>query len=81
MIIRKSKPYAVFLSIEEYEKLKKAQDQYEEYKEKLYAPVKKITLEELRKDTFFDKHVGCMKNDYPGMTAMEWQHNWHKYVD
>lgn len=81
VIIRKSKPVTVVLSITEYEKLQKAYEKYETYKNKIEKPAKKITLEELRKDSFFDKYAGCMKDDYPGMTALEWQHNWYKYVD
>lgn len=74
VIMRGSKPVTVVLSMNEFEKMQRAAVQKK-------MP-KKITLEQLRKDSFFDKYVGCLKDDYPkGMTSLELQHNWYKYVD
>ncbi len=77
VIMRKSKPVTVILSVEEYEKILEKGESVEKKKK----PKRKITLKQLREDDFFDAHAGCMKKDYPKMTALEWQHNWHKYVD
>lgn len=81
IIVRKSTPSTVVLSMAEYEKLQAAYEKWEAHKSKLEAPTKKITLEELRKDTFFDKYVGCMKNDYLGLTSVEIAKKWTDYVD
>ncbi len=78
IIVCKSKPATVLIPMDEYLRLKNAR-QIEQAKHK--KTVKKMTLEELRKDSFFEKYAGCMQDEYPGMTALEWQHNWHKYVD
>lgn len=81
IIMRKSTPFTVVLSVEEYERLQSSQARYEEYQKKLHAPTKKMTLEELRKDTTFDKYVGCMKDDFPGLTSVEIAKKWTDYVD
>lgn len=81
IIVRKSTPSTVVLSMAEYEKLQAAYEKWEAHKNQLEAPAKKMTLEELRKDTFFDKYVGCMENDYPGMTSVEIAKRWTDYVD
>lgn len=78
-IMRKSKPTTVVLSMAEYEKLQQAEEKWQKRVEP--KVVKKITLAELRKNSTFAKYAGCMKDDYPGMTALDLQHNWHKYVD
>lgn len=77
VIICKSKPSTVLISLDEYSRLKNAQ----EIEQTTKKPQRKMTLTELRKNSFFNKYVGCMKDDYPGMTAMDLQHNWYKYVD
>ncbi|OGJ42274.1 hypothetical protein A3B60_01935 [Candidatus Peregrinibacteria bacterium RIFCSPLOWO2_01_FULL_39_12] len=77
VIVWKSKPVTVIIPMDEYLKLKNA-EKIEQDKRK---PPRKMTLAQLRKDSFFEKYAGCMKDEYPGMTAMEWQHNWYKYVD
>ncbi|MEK7126584.1 MAG: type II toxin-antitoxin system Phd/YefM family antitoxin [Patescibacteria group bacterium] len=77
IIVCKSKPATVLISIDEYLKLKNAK-KTEQAKNK---PRRKMTLAELRKDSFFEKYAGCMQDDYPGMTALDLQHNWYKYVD
>lgn len=81
VIVRKSTPFAVVLSIAEFERLQAAQEKYEEYKKKLREPVKKMTLEELRKNSTFSKYAGCMQDDYPGMTSVEVAKHWTDYVD
>lgn len=77
IIVRKSKPVTIILSVDEYLRLKNAQE-VEQAKKK---PPRKITLTELRKNSTFEKYIGCMQDDYPGMTALDLQHNWYKYVD
>lgn len=77
IIVRKSKPVTVILSINEYLRLKNAQET-EQAKKK---PSRKMTLAQLRKNSTFEKYGGCMQDDYPGMTALDLQHNWYKYVD
>lgn len=77
IIVRKSKPITVILSVDEYLRLKNARETEQTKKQ----PPRKMTLAQLRKNSFFDKYVGCMMDNYPGMTALEWQHNWYKYVD
>ena len=78
-IMRGSQPSTVVLSMEEYRKLVIKEEAWKNRNEP--KVVKKITLEELRKNSVFAKYPGCMKDEYPGMTALDLQHNWYKYVD
>lgn len=77
VIMRKSKPVTVILSVEEYERMLVKEKAWE----MRHAPKKKITLEELKKDSFFSKYAGCLQDEYPGKTALDLQHEWYKYVD
>lgn len=77
IIIRKSKPVTVILSVDEYLRLKNVQEMEQAKK----RPPRKMTLAELRKNSTFEKYAGCAQDDYPGMTALDFQHNWYKYVD
>lgn len=78
-IMRKSKPTTVVLSMEEYEKLKQAENKWQERLKP--KPVKKIDWKALEKDTTFDKFVGNWKNAYPGLTSVEVAKKWTDYVD
>lgn len=78
-IMRKSKPATVVLSMEEYQKLQEKYEQWQKFKEPKI--IKKITLAELEKNSTFDKYVGCMKNDFPGLTSVEIAKKWTDYVD
>ncbi len=77
MIVKKSKPITVILSMAEFEKLK---SKAEDIKPKVKIN-KKITLEELEKNGIFSKYAGCLKDLYPGKTSVELAHEWYKYVD
>lgn len=84
VIVRKSTPVTVVLSMAEFERLQSAQEKYEEYKKKLRMPMKKITLEELkmlRKDSVFAKYAGTMKDLWPGLSSVEIAKKWTDYVD
>ena len=74
VIVRRSKPIAIVLPIQEYENLKN--------------PVKpkkrkKFDLEEIRKNNTFYKYTGCMKNDpdFKGLTTKQILRKWTDYVD
>lgn len=75
VIMRKSKPVTVVLPIVEYEKIKTKAVESRPKK------IKKITLEELRKNSTFHKYIGSLAKEYPGKTALDLQHEWYKYVD
>lgn len=84
VIVRKSKPVMVVLSMEEFEKMHSAQKKYEDYKKKLRTPAKKISLEELkalRKNSVFEKHAGTIKNMWHGLSSVEVAKKWTDYVD
>lgn len=68
VIIKKSQPVSVILSMKEYEKLKKKPEGFHAVKVK-----KKITLEDLRKNTRFDKFVGCLDEfpEFKGKTSRQ----------
>lgn len=68
-IFRKSQPVTVVLSITQYQKLQKAERPKD---------FKKMSLEELRENSTFGKYVGCLKDLYPGKTALDIQHEWYK---
>jgi prevent-host-death family protein len=72
VIVRKSKPVTVLLSIKEYEKLKNFT---------IEKPRVKLSKSELEKKSIFNKHIGFLKKDYPNTNSVELQHNWIKYVD
>jgi prevent-host-death family protein len=77
VIVKKSKPITVVLSIEEFKKLKeKTVKNY--YKTKVK---KKITLEELRKNSYFGKYVGFFKDKYKNISSVELAKRWTDYVD
>lgn len=72
VIVRKSKPVTVLLSMKEYEKLKNFT---------LEKPRVKLSKNELEKKSIFNKHIGFLKKDYLNTNSVELQHNWTKYVD
>ena len=77
VIVRRSKPVVVMLPVQEYENLKNPPTPPAKQK-----PRKKFNLEELRKNSTFSKYRGCMKDMYPeGMTSVQLQKQWAKYVD
>ena len=79
VIMRKSAPVTVILSIDEYEHLiikNKA------WQNKISPKIKKkITLKELRKKSKFEKFKGCLAHQFKGKTAIEIAKNWTDYVD
>lgn len=84
IIVRKSTPSTVVLSMAEYEKLQAAYEKWEAHKNKLEVPAKKMTLEELkmlRKNSVFAKHAGTMKDSWPGLSSVEIAKKWTDYVD
>lgn len=78
-IMRKSKPSTVVLSMQEYQKLQEKYEQWHKFKEPKVQ--KKITLEELRKNSIFKEHIGTMKDEWPGLTSVEVAKKWTDYVD
>lgn len=72
IIVRKSKPITVILSFKEYEKIKNP------HKKSL---PKKITLEELRKNSIFEKYKGCIDEKYGNISSVELAKKWTDYVD
>jgi prevent-host-death family protein len=75
VIVKKSKPITVVLSINEFEKLNK----------KALSPAKpkkkKITLEELRKNSIFEKYAGCIDKKFGNLSSVEIAKKWTDYVD
>lgn len=71
VIMRKSQPVTVVMSMQEYAKLQ----------ETPIKKKKKITLEQLRKNSTFAKYRGCLKDIYPGMTSVELAKQWYKNVN
>lgn len=72
IIVRKSEPVTVLLSFEEYEKMKNP-------KKKPFP--KKITLEELRKNSIFEKYKGCIDKKYGDISSVKLAKKWTDYVD
>lgn len=73
VIMRKSKPVTVVLSIDEFQKITQ--------KRSVQKKSSKISLKELREDNFLNDYVGCMKNDFPGLSSVEISKKWTDYVD
>lgn len=81
VIVRKSEPVFVALSMEEYRKMKEAEEAWFN-RNKNKKPKKKITLEELRKNSIFDKYAGCLDGLFPPeMSSVEIAKHWTDYVD
>ena len=74
VIVRRSKPTVIMLSMQEFEKLKN------ESKPKKH---KKFNLEEIRKNSTFRKYRGCMADnpDFKGLTSVQIAKKWTDYVD
>lgn len=76
VIIKKSQPVSVILSMKEYEKFKHDKNV------KAIKPRKKMTLEELRKNSHFSKFVGIFDGpEFEGKTSREILKMWTNYVD
>lgn len=71
VIVKKSKPITVILSLNEYEKLKRKK----KYKKN------KMPLKEIQKKSRFSKFIGCMDEKFSGMSSVDLQHNWANNVD
>lgn len=78
IIIRKSKPVTVILSMAEYEKIKNTKEAAQE--QARIKPRKKITAKELENGKF-SKYVGAWKNPFPGLTSVQIAKKWTNYVD
>lgn len=77
VIIKKSQPVSVILSMKEYQKLKEKPEDFHAVKVK-----KKMTLEELRKNTRFDNLGNFFDGpEFKGKTAREISKMWINYVD
>lgn len=76
IIMKKSQPITVILPIEEYQKLNAMGEKPGRNKRK-----RKITIEELRKNSIFNEHMGSMKDFGNGLTSAEIAKKWIDYVD
>ncbi len=78
IIVRKSKPISVILSMVEFEKMMKKYDAWNKFKEESFRKdISKLNLENGR----FSKFVGAWKNPYPGLSSVEIAKKWTDYVD
>lgn len=78
VIVRKSKPSCVMLSIAEFEKMMKKYDAWNKFKEENFRKdISKLNLENGR----FSKFVGAWENPYPGLSSVEIAKKWTDYVD
>ncbi len=73
VIVKKSTPITILLSMEEYQKITSE-------KAKTKKPIK-ISISQIRKNSLFQKYVGCLKGDFKGKTSQDLQKNWTDYVD
>jgi len=75
VIVRRSTPVVIMLSVQEYENLKNPPAKPKKHK--------KFNLEEIRKNNTFYKYTGCAKNDpkFKGLTAVQACKKWTDYVD
>lgn len=71
VIVRKSKPVTVLLSIEEYEKMKNKKTEM----------AKKLTLEEIRANSIFEKNTGSLDKTFGEISSVELAKKWTDYVD
>lgn len=72
IIVRKSEPVTVLLSFAEYEKMKN--------QKKTKIP-KKITLEELRKNSIFENIPSNFDKVFGNISSVELAKKWTDYVD
>jgi prevent-host-death family protein len=79
VIVRKSKPIMVMVSMSQYDLIEEKIEAFRNRNEK--NSKKKITLEELRKNSTFGKYAGCFEKEFGNMTSVELQHKWAEYVD
>lgn len=77
IIIRKSKPITILLSIKEYEKLKR---EGEEFKIKKTKNLKNFTRKDFKNSTF-SKYAGSINGDYKEKESLKLAKNWTNYVD
>ncbi len=78
VIVRKSKPFTVILSMEEYEKMMKKYDAWSKFRaESFRKDISKLNLENGR----FSEFVGAWENPYPGLSSVEIAKKWTDYVD
>jgi len=73
-VMRKSKPVVVVLSVVEFEKLKNPQPKKKK--------AKKFDLDFLRKNSYFEKYVGCLDDKFDkNLSSVDISKQWTKYVD
>jgi len=72
VIVRRSKPIAIVLPIQEYENLKNPA------KPKKH---KKFDLKKLRENNYFDKYIGCWDKEFGDLTSIQITRKWTDYVD
>lgn len=81
VVVRKSEPVFVALSMEEYNRVKEAEKSWLNRNDG-EGPKKKITLEELRKNSKFNKYIGYLEGMFPPeMSSVEIAKHWTDYVD
>ena len=78
VIVRKSVPITVLISMEEFQKM---QRKINAKTPKKTSTSKKITLKKLRKNSIFDKYAGCIEKQFGEISSTELSKNWTKYVD
>ena len=78
VIVRKSVPITVLISMEEFQKMQRKIDAKAAKK---ITQSKKITLKELRKNSIFDKYAGCIEKQFGEISSTKLSKNWTKYVD
>ncbi len=75
VIMRKSQPVSIVMSMQEYAKLHNKLEIA-----KFSPPKKKITAKDLSNGRF-SQFVGSWKNPFPGLTSVEIAKKWTDYVD
>ena len=72
IIIHKSSPSMILMTLDRYET---------ETSTPAPRKVNKMTLAELRKESFFKKYEGALEPLPANKTSVELQHEWYKYID
>ena len=72
VIVRKSKPVTVILSVEKYKKLQESPKPKKK---------KKFDLEEIRKNDIFSKHAGVLDKKFGNISSVKIAKKWTDYVD
>ena len=78
VIVKKSKPISVMLSMSEYETMMKKYDAWSKFRaENFRKNISELNLENGR----FSEFVGAWENPYPGLSSVEIAKKWTDYVD